>query len=124
MRLTVLPVLLLLAVPPAACETHFTGDPHYPGGPTGCRDSCARQGMEMSSFIYSGEFATSCVCRPLAEPPVATPPAPAAAPGALPAPAPSARRDDGDVEDAAAVGVVLQQRRNEEQSGAAAGSAR
>jgi hypothetical protein len=48
----------------ASCKTQFYGAPHYPGGPQACVATCASQGLEMSGFVYSGEFASSCVCRP------------------------------------------------------------
>jgi hypothetical protein len=56
--------------------TEFRGEAHFPGGATACRATCQREGLQMSGFVYSGEFATSCVCRP----PDAAPPAPGAAP--------------------------------------------
>jgi hypothetical protein len=42
--------------------TEFRGEAFFPGGPARCVQSCAAQNLEMSSFVYSGEFATSCVC--------------------------------------------------------------
>lgn len=48
----------------AACKTQFYGEPHYPGGAQACQANCEGQNMEMSGFVYSGEFASSCVCRP------------------------------------------------------------
>ncbi len=88
-----------------ACVTQFTGDSHYPGGPQACQADCAREGMQMSAFVYSGEFATSCVCRS-SQPP--------AAPGAT-APAAGAELDHSD-DVTAAIGVVLQTRRNAAQN--------
>ncbi len=127
---------LLLAVPlalvlvlPTACATAFTGAPHYPGGPRACHADCARQNMEMSSFIYSGEFATSCVCRPRMSPaPVAPPPADTPAPATPATPPPSAARPDDRAERdaadaAAAAGVVMQERRAAARQQAAAGGA-
>jgi hypothetical protein len=106
--------LVLLVAP--ACATEFTGAPHYPGGPRACHADCARQNMEMSSFVYSGEFASSCVCRPR---PARTSPPPAGSG------APGARSDRDDEDDAAAaIGVVMQQRRAAQQRGAAAGAHR
>jgi hypothetical protein len=67
----------------AACgpdPTRFHGAATFPNGPSGCRARCSADGLEMSGFVYSGEFATSCVCRPLSAPPVA-PFAPAGAAG-------------------------------------------
>jgi len=59
--------------------TEFEGAPKVPGGLTGCQTMCRRDGLELGAFVYSGEFSTSCVCRP--------PSAPApAAPGAETAP--------------------------------------
>jgi hypothetical protein len=49
----------------SACATSFTGDPHYPGGPAACNADCSKGNMAMAAFVYSGEFASSCVCRPL-----------------------------------------------------------
>jgi len=65
--------LLLFAVVAAiassvACATTFTGDAHYPGGVAACYSDCQSQNLEMAAFVYSGEFATSCVCRPIGGP--------------------------------------------------------
>lgn len=46
-----------------ACATSFTGDAHYPGGASACYQNCQNDNLEMAAFIYSGEFATSCVCK-------------------------------------------------------------
>jgi hypothetical protein len=54
----------------AACPgpTRFEGSAFFPGGPDGCAAKCASQpGLEMSSFIYAGEFSTACVCRSKAQ---------------------------------------------------------
>ncbi len=60
--LSVLALTLLLG----ACmpKTQFLGAPHYPGGVPACAATCQNQGMEISGFVYSGEFASSCVCGP------------------------------------------------------------
>lgn len=81
--------------------TQFQGDAHYPGGPKACRAKCEADGMTMSAFVYSGEFATSCVCRPRAA---------AASPASL------ETRDDEEVGIAAAAGVVMQIQRHAEQA--------
>jgi hypothetical protein len=44
--------------------TDFTGKPKFPGGLEGCRAVCSRDGLELGAFVYSGEYSTSCVCRP------------------------------------------------------------
>jgi hypothetical protein len=49
----------------SACATTFTGDAHYPGGAAACHADCQKQNMQMSAFVYSGEFSSSCVCRPM-----------------------------------------------------------
>lgn len=54
--------LLLGACGPSS--TQFLGASQFPNGPTGCQARCNADGLEMSGFVYSGEFATSCVCRP------------------------------------------------------------
>lgn len=53
----------------SACvqPTKFEGEPKFPDGVTGCRRECAQQGLEMAAFVYSGEFATSCVCQPIGQ---------------------------------------------------------
>jgi hypothetical protein len=45
-------------------NTEFKGSAHFPGGAQACFASCQTQNMEMSGFVMSGEFASSCVCRP------------------------------------------------------------
>ncbi|HSK00209.1 MAG TPA: hypothetical protein VK932_03170 [Kofleriaceae bacterium] len=57
----------------AGCPTSFIGDAHFPGGVESCRNTCSRQGLELGAFVYSGEYSTSCVCRPAAGPAAATP---------------------------------------------------
>ena len=61
-------VLLLGVALLVGCEmqTRFSGDAKFPGGLTGCQSTCRRDGLELGAFVYSGEFATSCVCRPAA----------------------------------------------------------
>jgi hypothetical protein len=44
------------------CATQFHGSPRFPGGPKGCYDKCATSGMQMTSFVYVGEYSTGCVC--------------------------------------------------------------
>ena len=53
-------------------STQFTGKPKFPGGLEGCRAACSKDGLEMGAFVYSGEYSTSCVCRPRAGTPPAT----------------------------------------------------
>lgn len=84
--------LLLLAVSSillgGACQpnpTVFRGSAQFPGGPSACSARCAADGLEMSGFVYSGEFATSCVCRPPGAAAV-PPPVASSAPGAPGAP--------------------------------------
>jgi hypothetical protein len=89
-------------------NTSFKGAAHFPGGAQACFSACQSQNMEMSGFVMSGEFASSCVCRPR---PVA-PPA-----DATPAPAPADERSQAEVDTAdvaASTGVVLQQRAAEQ----------
>ena len=56
----VLCAVLTACVPP----TRFEGAAKFPDGIAGCRATCARDGLEFGGFVYSGEFATSCVCAP------------------------------------------------------------
>lgn len=44
--------------------TRFEGAAKFPDGIGGCRLACEEEGLEMGGFVYSGEFATSCVCQP------------------------------------------------------------
>lgn len=73
--------LLFALLGAGACvqPTRFNGDPHFPGGPPACFSQCEEDGLEMAGFVYSGEFASSCVCRPKA-----SPSAPGASPGSPP----------------------------------------
>ncbi len=57
-------VIASLALFCAACSTSFDGSPYFPGGPRVCFEKCDKANMEMSAFVYSGEFATACVCQP------------------------------------------------------------
>jgi hypothetical protein len=93
MKKLILAVALLLP----ACRTEFVGDAYFPGGPQGCHDACQQAGLEMGSFIYSGEFSSSCVCRVRGQA--------------------SAASDSAG--DAAAAGVVMQQQRSSEQNSGA-----
>lgn len=91
----------------AACQpnpTVFRGDPQFAGGPRGCAAKCEADGLQMTGFVYSGAFATSCVCGPTVPPSAAARSTPAAdAPAAeLPESDPLARRGPSD---AAGVGA-------------------
>jgi hypothetical protein len=44
--------------------TRFEGSSKFPDGVAGCRRACTAEGLELGAFVYSGEFATSCVCQP------------------------------------------------------------
>lgn len=82
MRALVVLVALLASMTLTACgpsSTQFLGASQFPNGPTGCQARCAADGLEMSGFVYSGEFASSCVCRPRPSAPAAPPPAAAVA---------------------------------------------
>jgi hypothetical protein len=76
MRAT-LAVLAVLAA--ASCATQFNGSAFVPGGPQGCAATCEQRNMVMTAFIFSGEFATSCVCGPKPLPQPAAPSANSAA---------------------------------------------
>ncbi len=91
--------------------TTFTGSAYFPGGAQGCHDKCQQDGMEMSGFVQSGEFATSCVCRPIQE--RRSDQAPGAEAEGEPDPSPRAAEDAANV--SAAVGVVLQHRAQQQQ---------
>jgi hypothetical protein len=93
----------------AACATTFRGESHYPGGPAACALDCQRDNMVMSAFVYSGEFATSCVCK-LREAPAA------GAPGAAPATAAGEPATDEGVT-AATVAVEAARRASEAAAG-------
>jgi hypothetical protein len=83
-RLLLLALSMLIGGSIGACQpnpTVFRGSAQFPGGPSACHARCGSDGLEMSGFVYSGDFATSCVCRPRGETaPVAAPPGSAAAP--------------------------------------------
>ncbi len=90
----------------SACTTRFYGDAHFPGGAQSCFASCQSQNMEMSGFVMSGEFASSCVCRP--RPAEGQPQAGAAT---------RTSQAEADVADVSAlVGVVVQQEEQENAS--------
>jgi hypothetical protein len=95
-------MVILVALGGCAMNTSFKGDAHFPGGVQGCQSSCQSQGLEMSGFVMSGEFASSCVCRP---------------PGASAASDDGAERVAADV--AGHVGVEVQRRNEEEENDAA-----
>jgi hypothetical protein len=65
-------LLILASLALAACEppTSFKGDAKYPDGVAGCRRACTADGLEFGGFVYSGQFATSCVCAPRLDPAV------------------------------------------------------
>ncbi len=44
------------------CATSFTGSAHIKGGRSGCERRCAQDGLEMSAFVYMGEYSDACVC--------------------------------------------------------------
>ncbi|HUQ01205.1 MAG TPA: hypothetical protein VM261_01865 [Kofleriaceae bacterium] len=112
-QLLALPALFALA----SCQTSFQGDPHFPGGVGGCAATCAQAGLEMSGFIYSGEFSSACVCRP---PRAVAPPPSYAPPAQTPAPAPVSYADDEPVmDDASAVGVIMQMREAQQRQSSA-----
>ena len=46
-----------------SCATSFVGDAQFPGGALGCFKQCQKIGMEMSSFVYVGEYSSACACR-------------------------------------------------------------
>lgn len=63
MRLYQSLVLGLLASSTAACATTFTGSSKVEGGPHACYEKCRSNSMEMSNFVYVGEYSTACVCQ-------------------------------------------------------------
>ncbi len=100
-------ILALAAVSGCVPTTEFNGSAHFPGGAQACFSSCQTQNMEMSGFVMSGEFASSCVCRPRA----AAAPAGAPAVGAIS----QGEQSAADVADVTAlVGVVLRKRAQDE----------
>jgi hypothetical protein len=74
-------------------NTEFKGDAKFPGGAPACFQACQAQNMEMRSFVYTGEFSTSCVCGPHDQA--------------------ASTCDDSGSEVAAITGVVMQRRRAE-----------
>jgi hypothetical protein len=56
--------LWFVALTACVSPTRFEGAAKVPNGVTGCRQSCSRDGLEFGGFVYSGEFATSCICQP------------------------------------------------------------
>lgn len=56
-RIGILALLLL-----GGCATSFRGSAHVPNGPSGCYQRCEADGLQMTSFVYLGEFSTGCVC--------------------------------------------------------------
>jgi hypothetical protein len=57
-------LLSFASVSLAGCATSFVGEAHYPGGARACYASCANQQMQMSGFVYLGEYSSACVCAP------------------------------------------------------------
>lgn len=98
--------LCILSGLATACvgPTHFEGAAHFPGGAPACAARCTRDSLEMSGFVYSGEFASSCVCRPRSGAPGATPSAPA-----------DRLRQVADADVSAAVGTVTAMRARAQQ---------
>src|SRR4051795_3666040 len=45
------------------CATSFTGDPHVPGGPSGCVAKCNSWRMELVGMVSMGEYSDGCICR-------------------------------------------------------------
>src|SRR5215471_2431547 len=45
------------------CATSFTGDPHVPGGPSGCIAKCNAWRMELVGMVSMGEYSDGCICR-------------------------------------------------------------
>jgi hypothetical protein len=108
-RTTSSKVLVLGLCAIAGCATSFQGEAKFPGGPRACYKRCAAAGLEMSSFVYVGEYSTGCVCGLKASMRTA-----------------NTSQDERDVTaatSAAAVGVVLQMRRAQAQAAAAQNAA-
>ncbi len=112
-------LLALVILVPACPKTEFHGSPYFPDGAQGCKAQCSRDGLEMSGFVYSGEFATSCVCRAKesagwpAAPPAPYPPPPAPTSGKEHGKDSRAALDAADA--SAAIGVVMQTRDQQQQ---------
>jgi hypothetical protein len=60
--------LVLAASALPGCGTSFEGAARFPGGVAGCMRQCRNRNLEMSSFIYIGEYSTACVCKPAPNP--------------------------------------------------------
>jgi hypothetical protein len=108
-RLSPLWVSLLAGLAACLPRTEFHGAAHFPGGAPACAAKCRQDSLEMSGFVYSGEFASSCVCRPAR--------APASGPATPEAPASSVDREQEDafaLDVAAAAGTVTAMREAEE----------
>ncbi len=105
-RVVVLGVPAFLLAHLAACQppTSFQGEAKFPGGARGCFDMCAKNQMDMASFVYVGDYSTACACKPK----VLASARATAAPG-------TAQDDSEGAAVAAAAGVELQRRRIAEQ---------
>jgi hypothetical protein len=57
-------ILMGLALTACVQPTSFKGEPKFPDGVAGCKQACTKEGLEFGGFVFSGEFATSCVCQP------------------------------------------------------------
>jgi hypothetical protein len=55
--------LVSLALTGCPHPTSFEGAPKFPDGVAGCKQACTKEGLEFGGFVFSGEFATSCVCQ-------------------------------------------------------------
>ena len=62
MRHSVHAFLTFACVYASACATSFQGEAHFPGGPKGCFDRCAADGLVMQSYVFVGEYTSGCVC--------------------------------------------------------------
>jgi hypothetical protein len=101
-RIALLSFFVLAAASACIPKTEFNGAAHFPGGAQACYASCNAQNMEMSGFVYSGEFASSCVCRP------------------RPQAAATSQADPSAADVAALAGVVMQTRDSQASANAAA----
>jgi len=52
-----------IAMTACTVPTKFTGEAKFPGGIAACRSTCTAEGLDFGGFVFSGEFATSCVCQ-------------------------------------------------------------
>jgi hypothetical protein len=58
-------IVIALSLAAASCNaTAFKGDAQFPEGPKGCASRCRADGLEMSAFVYAGEYSSACVCQP------------------------------------------------------------